>query len=137
MTAINAIHKVQIFVHLLLHIFLLLCNDYYVVWWVDTNVLKDCAASKMLVSTHHTTWCNNPGNHELYLHHCENLSYFHINLDIPDSRGSVITTIKMKEEYTFHTNAMLFYILQKCNINKSCIFYEDLLPHKVSGPCIN
>jgi hypothetical protein len=30
-------------------------------------------SSKMLVFYHHTTWHNNPENHILYLHHCENL----------------------------------------------------------------
>jgi hypothetical protein len=41
----------------------------------DGFALKTEAASlsEMLVSNHHTTWSNNPGNHKFYLHHRENL----------------------------------------------------------------
>jgi hypothetical protein len=38
--------------------------------------METAQCSKMLVSNHHTTWCNNLENHEFCLHCHENLTFY-------------------------------------------------------------
>lgn len=60
--------------------------------------------------------------------------YFHTKFYMPASNTSLVTAIKPKFNTNYPTVAMLFYILQKNYLIKSCIFLEDPLPHSIPGP---
>jgi hypothetical protein len=63
--------------------------------------------------------------------------YFYTKFHMPSSNSSLITATKPKAKYRFCTVIVLFfYIIQKNYLNKCCVFFEDLLPYKISEPYI-
>lgn len=53
------------------------------------------------------------------------------------SSASLVISISLKANYRYHAvTILLFYVLQKVCISKSCIFFEDSFPYKISGPYI-
>jgi len=65
------------------------------------------------------------------------MTHHHSKYHIPRSNGPSLITIKLKAKLKFRTTAMLlFYIIQNSYINKRSKFFEDLLPHMISGSYI-
>jgi len=49
-------------------------------------------------------------------------------ISMPRFSGLLVITIKSETNCTFHTASMLFYIVHKICLNRSCTFLNDLLP---------
>jgi hypothetical protein len=56
--------------------------------------------------------------------------YLYTKFHIPSSTGSLVTSMKSKdEENDCITNILLFYILIKYYANSTSTFFQDLLPY--------
>jgi hypothetical protein len=64
------------------------------------------------------------------------VTYLYTKFHIPNSSGLLVTIIKLKAKYRFHTAVnLLLYILPR-EVNGSRIFFEDLLPYiPLCGSC--
>jgi hypothetical protein len=60
--------------------------------------------------------------------------YLHTNLHMHDYNGSLVNAAKPKHNYNFHSIAT--YTVQRSNIDKGCIFFDDLLPYDIPGSYI-
>jgi len=60
------------------------------------------------------------------------MSSLHTKLYVPSSRGSLLIAINSKTKYKIHTAAMFLFYIQQNYLNKSFIFFEDLLPYIIS-----
>jgi len=52
---------------------------------------------------------------------------------IPSSSDLLVINISLKAKCA---STLLFLYSTKKYLHKRCIFFEDLLPHKILGPCI-
>jgi hypothetical protein len=65
--------------------------------------------------------------------------YFSIKYNLPNSRTlSVTSAVKPQARYRFHAAViLLFYVIQTKCYNKSCIFFEDWVCHRILLSCVS
>jgi hypothetical protein len=59
---------------------------------------------------------------------CKFMIHLHTKFHMSSSNGSLLTAVTLKAKRNFHMAAILFLHSRKVP-QKSCIFFEDLLPY--------